>query len=280
MSNEDIPMTYRSILVNIDIDGPVAPIVKAATDLAKRSDASLIGFCAADAPLPISGPGGEGLVMEAWQQMRDEIESSFKKLREEFEALVAGAIETEWRSALESPTRALARSSRMADLVVMAAQEGAATGNTYRVFDPGSVVLQAGRPLLIVAGGAEQIAARKIVVAWKDTREARRAVADAVPLLLSADEVSVVRVAAEGIEWARDGVADVVAFLARHGIKARSEVIVGSDDSGKLLEFFGSCQADLVVSGAFGHSRLREWAFGGVTRSLLDEVGRNRFMSS
>ncbi len=74
--------------------------------------------------------------------------------------------------------------------------------------------------------------------------------------------------------------ADFAAFLAGHGIKARSEVLEGSEDSYRLVEFIAASHADLVVSGAYGHSRLREWAFGGVTRSLLDERGLNRFMSS
>lgn len=273
-------MSYKSILVNLDIDGPVVPIVKAATDLAKRSQATLIGFCAADAPLPLTGAGGEGLAVEAWQQMRNDIEQRLKEVREQFVKLVAGSVETKWCDVLESPTRALARLSRTADLIVAGAREGAATGDAYRTSDPGSVALQAGRPLLVVARGADHVSARKIAVAWKDTREARRAVADSVPLLLQAEEVTVVTVAAEIDEWVREGIADVVAFLARHGIKARSEMIESSDDSDKLLEFFASSQADLIVSGAYGHSRLREWAFGGVTRSLLDETGLNRFMSS
>jgi nucleotide-binding universal stress UspA family protein len=273
-------MSYKSILVNLDIDGPIAPIVTAAADLAKRYEARLIGFCAADAPLPITGPGGEGLAVEAWQQLMADIEHRFRELREQFDKQVAGAVETEWYDVLENPTRALARLSRTADLVVMGASEGAATGDVYRKSDPGSVVLQAGRPLLVVARGADRVAARKIAVAWKDTREARRAVADAVPLLLMADEVTVVSVVPEIDPWTSEGVADAVAFLGRHGISARSEIIESSDDSGRLLGFFGSFEADLVVSGAYGHSRLREWVFGGMTRSLLDETGRNRFMSS
>ena len=273
-------MSYKSILVNLDIDGPIVPIVTAAADLAKRHEARLIGFCAADAPLPITGPGGEGLAVEAWQQLMRDIEHRFKELRGQFHKLVAGAVETEWCGVLENPTRAMVRLSRTADLVVMGASEGAATGDVYRKSDPGSVVLQAGRPLLVVAHGADIVSARKIAVAWKDTREARRAVADAVPLLLKADEVIVVSVTAEIDAWTREGVADVVAFLASHGVRTRSEIIESSDDTDKLLGFFASCGADLVVSGAYGHSRLREWVFGGVTRSLLDETGLNRFMST
>jgi nucleotide-binding universal stress UspA family protein len=72
----------------------------------------------------------------------------------------------------------------------------------------------------------------------------------------------------------------VVTFLARHGVRSHSELLEGNDDSEELLGFLAAADADLVVSGAYGHSRLREWAFGGVTRSLLDTAKFNRFLSS
>ncbi|ANH08370.1 universal stress protein [Shinella sp. HZN7] len=273
-------MSYKSILVNLDVDGPIGPVVKAARALAQRWNARLIGFCAADVYLPVTGPEGATLAAEVWQQMRDDDERRFKELRKEFETLVAGAVETEWREALERPTYALVQASRAADLVVMQAADGAATRDTARRSDPGSVVLQAGRPLLIVGTEAEHRLGRKIVVAWKDTKEARRAVLDAVPLLQAADDVIVVTVAPTIDQWARESMADVTAFLARHGVAARNESMESYHESDSLIALVDRYDADLVVSGAFGHSRLREWAFGGMTRSLLDEVRLNRFMSS
>jgi len=274
-------MSYKSILVNIDIDGPVAPIVKLAIDLARRSDARLIGFCAGDTPLPtMMGPEGSTIAVEVWQQLKNDIEQRLKAVHGEFDRLAAGSVEAEWREAVGSPTRSLVPVARLADLIVTGATQGASTGDTYRVVDPGNLVLQAGRPVLVAASGVEHVLAKKAVIAWKDTREARRAVADAVPLLLAADQVVVATVDPEPDEWIRAGLEDVVAFLAKHGVKARSEVIAAKDDVGSLSEFVASFQADLVVSGAYGHSRIREWVFGGVTRSLLDETGLNRFMSS
>lgn len=273
-------MGYKSILVNLDIDGPAVPVVKASAGLAERLGARLIGFCAADAPIPLAGPESSGMAAEAWMQMREDIQSRFKALRGKFETLVAGAVETGWRDALDNPTRALACEARAADLIVMGAAEGAATGDAYRRADPGTIALQAGRPLLVVARGAEQVPLKNVVVAWKDAREARRAVADAIPLLKSADRVTVVTVAAEVDQWVRTSLAEVVAFLGTHGVKAHPELIESSDEHLALLGSLGSGGADLAVSGAYGHSRLREWAFGGVTRSLLDETGLNRFMSS
>ncbi len=273
-------MSYRSILVNLDIDGPILPVVKAASDLAGRFGAKLIGFCAADAPMPMAGPAGASLAAEAWMQMRDDIQTRFKDLHEEFGKLIAGKVVTEWREALDNPTRALAEATRAADLVVMGAVKGAATGDAYRRADPGSIALQAGRPLLVVAHHAEQVRTRNIAVAWKDTREARRALADSLPLLKAAETVTVVTVSTEVDQRVRASLADVMAFLGAHGVEARPELVEGSDEHLALFGVLDKCGADLTVSGAYGHSRLREWAFGGVTRSLLDETGRNRFMAS
>ncbi|MEI5681796.1 universal stress protein [Mesorhizobium sp. CCNWLW179-1] len=277
---KDVQMSYKSILVNIDIDGPIVPIVKAAVDLARRYEAKLIGLCGADTPLPMAVPEGGALVVEAWQQMRDEIEKRFKEVRSEFDRVAGDGVKTEWRESLANPTHAVVTASRSADLIVMAASGGASTGDFYRFADPASVVLRSGRPVLVIGSKVEQVQVRKVIVAWKDTREARRAIADAVPLLASADEVTVVTVADQADQWVGEGLRDVVAFLAAHTVKAKPKLIESPDEYITLFKFIDESDADLVVSGAYGHSRLREWAFGGVTRSLLDESGRNRFMSS
>ncbi|TAN13979.1 MAG: universal stress protein [Burkholderiaceae bacterium] len=273
-------MSCKTILVNLDIDGPVEPAIEAARDLAARLQATLIGLCAADARWPIVAADGGTLAVEVWQRERDEIKADFRKIHATFDRLTVGFGNTEWREVLDSPTRALAGVARVADLVVMRAASGAATGDSARAAAPSSVILQAGRPVLVMARGGKQILLNKVVITWKDTREARRALADAVPLLAVAGEVIVVTAAAVIEPWIRRGIADATAFLARHGIRARAETIKGSDESARLLEFIAASGADLVVSGAYGHSRLRQWVFGGVTRSLLDKTDINRFLSS
>lgn len=273
-------MNYKSILVNLDIDGPIFSVVKTASELAQRWNARLTGFCAADAYLPVTGPEGVELATQVWSQMRDDDEHRFTELRKEFEALVAGAVETDWRVAQERPTYALVQTARIADIVVTQATKGAVTKDTARRVDPGNAVLQLGRPLLVVGSDTEQRVGRKIVVAWKDTREARRAVVDAMPLLQAADDVVVATVAPVFDQWARESIGDVVSFLARHGVTARSETVESGRETDSLIELIDRHDADLVVSGAYGHSRLREWAFGGMTRSLLEEIRLNRFLSS
>ena len=121
-----------------------------------------------------------------------------------------------------------------------------------------------------------------MLVAWKDTREARRAVVDAMPFLVAAREVVVATIEEADQKGARESAADVVRFLMKHGVKARSEVIdVGRAYAPEaLVEMARAAKADLIVSGGYGHSRLREWAFGGVTRSLLRETGIHRLMSN
>ncbi|MGX7876748.1 universal stress protein [Mesorhizobium sp. ORM6] len=275
-------MSYKSILLNLDIDGPIEPLTRIGVTLAKRFDARLIGFCAADAPLPVTmAPEGAAIAAEIWEQSRDEIRRRLTGLNGEFHSLIAGAVKTGWHGEVENPDHALARRVRMADMVVTSASEGASTGDSYRKVDPGSLVLRAGRPVLVAAHGATDLPAHRIVVAWKDTREARRAVADAVPLMIMANEVTIVAVDRNPDDWIKDGVDDVASFLAGHGVKAHTEIIKTDDDEHScLVDFFASVNAELIVSGAYGHSRLREWVFGGVTRSLLDEVWLNRLMSN
>lgn len=272
-------MSCKTILVNLDIDGPAEFLIEAARDLAQRLQATLIGLSAAEAEWPFVGDDGGTIAVELWEKGRDDINASFDTLHADFDRLTKSTGNAEWRQVIGSPTRALAGLSRMADLIVMRAAKGAATRDSARAAAPSSVVLQAGRPVLVLAHGRNHVPLKKAVIAWKDSREARRALTDAVPLLAAFEQVTVVTVAAVIEPSIHTGLADVTAFLARHGIEAHAETVEGPDESAKLLGFIASSGADLVVSGAYGHSRLREWAFGGVTRSLLDKTDINRFMS-
>lgn len=274
-------MSFKSILVNIDIDEPIEPVLKAAGDLARHFQARIIGFCTADAAMPFTAPEVEPMAVEIWQQLREDIKTRFKQLHADFDRLNADSrIQAEWRESLDFPTLSLIEASRIADLIVISTTADGHRGDTSRTVDPGSIALQAGRPLLLLAHEASHAPFQRVVIAWKDTREARRAVADAVPLLSSAQEVTIVTATDRLDSSIREGIADVAAFLSRHGISARTEMIEAADENAKLWEFITPDRADLVVSGAYGHSRLREWAFGGVTRSLLGASGLNRFMSN
>lgn len=274
-------MNYRTILVNLDTDRPIKPITNAAVDLASQVGARLIGLCAAQAFLyPFSMQATSYAATSAMQQMYKDLEDRMEQVYQEFRAVVAGRVELEWRAEMIAPTEAIVEAARAADLIIMAAAEGAHSGDSYRTADPATVMLRAGRPVLIAGSGKNAIPVEKIVVCWKDTREARRAVVDAVPLISFAKDVIVVSVSSKPDASLRRSNADVVSYLTRHNVKARSHISKSADETIGLLQSVDQSGADLIVSGAYGHSRLRELVFGGATRFLLDEGGRNRFMSS
>ncbi|RWK65664.1 MAG: universal stress protein [Mesorhizobium sp.] len=269
-------MSYKSITLNLAVDAPPTPMVKLGIELADRFGAHLIGLAAADVPPLVAT--GDGMVYEGeiMQIQRAEIEKRLAELRAEFVRLVPETISSEWRQEVCSPTRFLSICARAADLIVTSGGEGE---NVYRAVEIGSLVLGTGRPVLITASNVEHIMAKTVLVAWKDTREARRALADALPFLAKANEVVIATIHSDRDDSIRDSLADVAVFLEHHGIMARTELIAGEADGDRLLTFARSIHADLVVSGAYGHSRLREWTFGGVTRTLIEESSINRFMS-
>jgi nucleotide-binding universal stress UspA family protein len=124
---------------------------------------------------------------------------------------------------------------------------------------------------VIVPRQASGLKLDRMTIAWKDTRETRRAVADALPLLKTAKHVSILHLAPErDRQKATESMNDVAHWLSHHGIGA--DVIftctTEGDDAYQLNACLRNNQADVVVAGAYGHSRLREWVLGGVTRDL------------
>lgn len=124
-------------------------------------------------------------------------------------------------------------------------------------------------PVLFVPPHLDNLFAKRIVVGWKDSREARRAVWDGLPFLKRAEEVFVVSVDVD-----RGSADDVARYLGCYGVEACAlarprPTIAVADEIVRIAEQEG---ADLIVCGAYGHSRTREWIFGGVTRDLLDHA--------
>ena len=269
-------MSYKSIIANIAIDAAPAPIVKLGVELAERFGAHLIGLAAADVPPLVATGNGMVYEGEIMQIQRTEIEKRLAELRAEFERLVPASVSSEWGQAVSSPTRFLSVSARAADLIVTGGGDGE---DVYRAVDVGSLALGTGRPVLVTASNVEHVMAKTVLVAWKDTREARRAIADALPFLAAAREVVVATIDNDRSESVRYSLADVAAYLENHGIMPQTELLTGEADGDRLVAFARSIHADLIVSGAYGHSRLREWAFGGVTRTLIEDNSINRFLS-
>lgn len=165
----------------------------------------------------------------------------------------------------------VAEQMRAADILITSPEEGTARFNGARQIKLADLVLKAGRPVLVVGPGVDKLDPRNVVVGWKDTREARRAAEDALPLLKLANRVTVVEIAAEeDLRRAQIRTGDVAAWLERHGISSAVRVVRAVyEDSTRIADLARECGAGLVVGGAYGHTRAREWMLGGVTRDLL-----------
>jgi nucleotide-binding universal stress UspA family protein len=141
-----------------------------------------------------------------------------------------------------------------------------------RLVDPGEAILKMGRPTLVVPEGVSSLRAEHIVIGWKDTREARRAVRDALPFLQQATRVTIVEACGSGDEkTALERLDSVAHYLSLHRIKGGPRVMLEQKGSGaaQLIRIAQEERADMLVNGAYGHSRLGECIFGGMTRELL-----------
>ena len=262
-------MSYASLMVYVESEGIPEQRVRIAAELAKKFDAALIGFSARAVPPPFVAEGV--IIEEVTESDVAEMRTELAKRGNWFRGVAGDGKDIEWRTALDFPDDALAREARCADLVIME-QRVQGRYDTYRTLDPGEVLPKLGRPALLVAPGAASLRAEHVVVAWKDTREARRAVLDAMPFLGAAKRVSVVEVCdRDEREEALARINDVVRYLERHKIKADPRPVLRRDrsDANHLFQFAQEEGADLLVAGAYGHSRLGEWIFGGMTRKIL-----------
>ena len=269
-------MGYAALMVHAEPDAEAEARIRLSAGLADRFGAALVGFAAGAAiPPPVTAPVfGPAMAVEVLEAEQRRVEAGLRAAHERFRAAAErDGRRTGWRSFLDHPARAMAREARAADLLVLGRGAEAFRLEPYRALDPGDVLMRAGRPVLVVPPGVSALEGRRILVAWKDAREARRAVSDAMPLLARAEEVLVAEAVAdpEEREPALRRANDVAALLACHGAAARGEALEArgrtlADDLLAAAERHG---ADLVVAGGYGHARLREWAFGGVTRDLL-----------
>lgn len=274
-------MAYNTILVHMDIDNPDLPRVRTAWQLAGLFEANLIAFCACDTYMPPSVSSEGGFEAQFFAQQMDDIQRHLEQARSRFEEVTGDSERASWRGLVGDPTRLLAKHARAADLIVSGVGEGGVLSDGYRSVDLGSLILSAGRPVLLLSPDRTALEGERVLIGWKNTREARRAVSDALPLLKRASDVLVAAVEEDNREEMAASVADVVRYLMKHGVKARSEVLSSSKHVGEvLIETAHAMRADLIVSGGFGHSRLREWVFGGATRSMISDGSVHRLLSN
>lgn len=267
-------MAIKDVLVHVGDKADAGPVVDAALALSAQCDAHLVGL---GIHLPLYLPGYATLRVP--QSILEIIEKREKlrvaEARELFESKArkfGREGRSEWRADRGMPNSAIATHGRYSDLIVVSQHNPAA--EVRQLDDLAEALLfSAGRPILVIPYiGAAQSIGKRVLVAWNASREAARAVADAMPILEAADSVEVFVVDETG-SGETPG-ADIATHLAHHGV----HVDVYHAEPGTLsvgdhvLNRAADTGADLVVMGGYGHSRLRESVLGGATRHILQHM--------
>ena len=230
--------------------------------------------CLPLADIELLASGGAAIAGGVLTGEPDQLDAQFAAAHAEFVRWTSGApIQIAWRTAIDFPAPAIASVAALADVVVVGPARKSSPANSY--LDSGDLVMRAGRPVLMVPQGSTTLDRGTVVVAWRNTRESRRALADAMPVDETAAAVTLLHVqeAADDAEELAS-IDDARAFVKGHGVEAKVEFVdAGHRPAGQAIaEFAGRAQAGLIVAGTYGHSRVREWAFGGVTRDMLQEA--------
>ena len=218
-------MDYKTVMVGLALDRPNDACLRVAGDLAERFGARVVGVAASDLRPPMYFADGDFA-----QKLLDEEAAAIRKRLSELEAEFRASVEkratsVEWRSARALPVPYMLQQARAADIIVVGARAETMV-DPCAAPDPSDLVMQAGRPLIVVPPAVQWLDLRSVLVAWKDVREARRAVFDALPILAAAKEVTIAEIPEQGTHRADavSRVADVAAWLRSHGIAANTIV--------------------------------------------------------
>ena len=257
----------RDIVVHLDDPEALTLFLPAVVQLARdlrigTLTLTAVGFVEA----PLTAASMTLSLLEARQRDAEDLLDLMKRRAME----AALGLRLEWRSkATPRPANPLPDWSVRGDLLVLRAP--AVEAGPLGRLDVADLILTAGRPVLIVPRTAARFRFDRVLIGFKPTREGRLALTAAVPLLGAARRVLL---AAFGAAATTEQLADAAAYLAGHGIKAETVLRDDEDDRGAgqaLLKLAQADQSDLLVTGAYGHSRASERVFGGVTRTLLSE---------
>jgi nucleotide-binding universal stress UspA family protein len=268
---------YKTIVLHVDDGSQFSTRLRVAVDLAERHGAHLIGsavtgIAAHDYAMVAASPFGP-LPLVDMQEVRERTADTLARFQDEARRLGAASVET--RLIEDNAERALVLQSAYADLIVVGQNEAGTTfGAPVATGVADYVALHGTRPVLVVPAGCRNTAVgSRIVVGWNASTEASRAVLAALPLLRNAQLVRVAVIAPQllALRHGEEPGADLATYLARHGVRVEVAVDDAETEAGAaLLRQAEHVGADLIVAGAYGRSRYREWIAGGATRSLLD----------
>ncbi|MGB7816331.1 MAG: universal stress protein [Methylotenera sp.] len=267
-------MTYQTVMVHLQLGRSNKALLKIASDFADNFHTDMIGIAAGQPTQMLYGQGYA--LLDFLNQEHEKITKEIAEAEAAFQTAFKGYSRTnEWRSTvtLGSLSEYIVGEARSADIIITEIAPSDFYEGPYGV-NAGELILQSGRPVLVVPVTAKKLELERMLVGWKDTREARRAIADALPLLKLAKHVTVVEIATEKEKASvTKCLEQVVSWLKKHDITADYLISASvDDDASQLISIAKKQGADLIVAGAYGHSRLREWVLGGVTNNLLQRA--------
>ena len=272
-------MTYKTLLVQLDAGSRCPARIAIAAQLAAAHGSHVLGIAVTGLPdivvsMNMAVPDAVEFIQVTETFLRERAEAVAAAFEQQLKAAACGPYEA--RVVKGGTIETIGRLARCSDLVLVGQDEPQAPVDGTAHDLPEQVMLRSGAPVLVVpyAGDFPTLGTRALV-AWKDTREAARAIREALPLLRGASRVELLELAeGSGESASADGsLAEAQAWLARHGISAQARHEPAAGDVGeRLLSRAADLSADLLVMGGYGHTRVREWVLGGATRQLLGHM--------
>jgi nucleotide-binding universal stress UspA family protein len=281
-------MSLKDILVHLDASTRSRARLAFAVGLAKSYSAHLTAIHVIPPPSAVQFYGDPSADMRFVEEMtikqREQNRKDTARIEWDFHEWVQHlGIKGDWLAIEGFAAEIVALHARCADVAILGQRDPGDTSLAAGGDVTATTLLESGRPVLVLpyAGGYPTIW-RKVLVGWNNTREASRAVNDALPLLRQADEVIVLSIFPEvGHRGEGDAPArDIALHLGRHSVKASAAArTITKDLAASILSYADEVGADLIVAGGYGHSRVRELVFGGVTRTLLNKASVPVFLS-
>ncbi len=278
-------MAFKDIVVHIDPSAAGAARTRIAARIAEVHGAYVTGLFISVPQMPPADLAmftQLGLEGGTYQRELERVVAEDEKLRRDgekaFHAELARAkVEGEWRVVEGGVPNPVDAQARYADLIVVGQAGADDESKRYRLDSPAALALACGRPVLAIPlGGAPERIGERILVAWNGSREAARAVSDAMPFLARAAFVELLAVEPSGrsTEAGMLDLSNLARHLARHGVRAERYVVEAPEHAAgdAIVARADHADCDLIVMGAFGHSHMREMVLGGATRTLLKSM--------
>lgn len=272
-------MSFKTILVCLNAVSRVKVLLDVATDVARRHEAHVVGLYVVPA-VPVHASGRLQMTAQVFESHRESFKTRAEDVRAEFDAAMQrSGCQGQWQL-VETPSPLIAdpvvERALGADLVIASQVDRTSEAGVELDFAQ-RLLMETGRPVLLVpSAGDFSHCGRVAVIGWNGTREAARAAFDAVPLITEAEAVHVTWVNAQKNRDRAGPVpgSDLARALSRHGVAAVVEDLPTSTMTAgeALLARVSDLGCDLLVIGAYGHTRLREFVFGGATRMVLNRM--------